>query len=369
MKSSVFSSRIDKIMEILKEKEIDAFLVTPSSDMKYLCGYVIPGDERFLALVLAPDHEPFIIANILYELQVTETPVEEYAYWFDGSDPFALLKEEMKKRGIRSKKVAVDSAMPALFTIGIMEHFPDAALVNGSPYIQALRIYKDRTELNAMFEASRRADYCLGKMIARGREWLGKKETDFQAALIYEMTCNDMKGSGALVAAGAGAAVPHHHSNANLIQDNSCLLIDFGGSYRNYSSDMTRTYHFGKPSDKFRDVYNIVLEANLAGEEAAKAGNELQAVDRAARAVIAKYGYGDYFIHRTGHGIGIDCHEGPSAGEGETLEIRPGMCFSCEPGIYLPGEFGIRIEDLVAIDLDGSTKVLNHLSKELTVIE
>ena len=369
MKDSAFASRVGKINEILKQEGIDCFLVTPSSDMKYLCGYSIKGDERLLALVLAPDHEPFIIANILYELQVTETPVTEFTYWFDGEDPFSLLKTELEKRGIRPKTIAVDAAMPALFTLQLNALYPDARFVNGSPLVQPLRVYKDRQEMDRMIESTAKADIALKRCMDKGTYWVGKTESDFLAELAYEMTCLGLTAPGACVAVGANAAVPHHNTGDTVIEMGKCLLIDFGGSYKNYCTDMTRTYHFGEPSDKFKEVYHVVLEANLSGEEAAKVGNQLQDVDIAARKVIEKAGYGDYFIHRTGHGIGIDCHEGPSAGAGETTLIRPGMAFSCEPGIYLPGEFGVRIEDQVLIEEDGTTRVLHQLPKELTIIK
>lgn len=368
MKDSAFSSRIEKMNEILKKEGIGCFLVTPSSDMKYLCGYSIKGDERFLSLVVAPGHEPFIIANILYELQVTETPVEEFAYWFDGEDPFVLLKKELSGRGIDTDTIAVDAAMPALFSLQLSALYPKARMVNGSPLVQPLRIYKDRQEMDSMIAATAKADQALGICMERGIDWVGKTESDFLAALSYEMTCLGISDTGACVAVGANAAVPHHKTGDTVIEMGKCLLIDFGGSWKNYHTDMTRTYHFGEPDAEFAEVYNIVLEANLAGEKAAKVGNELQDVDAAAREVIEKAGYGKYFIHRTGHGIGIDCHEGPSAGAGETTKIRPGMAFSCEPGIYLPGKFGVRIEDQVLIEEDGSTRVLHQLPKELTVI-
>jgi Xaa-Pro aminopeptidase len=300
---------------------------------------------------------------------VKETPVKEFVYWSDGEDPFLALQEALQLRDIRPRKIALDAAMPVRFSLPIARLFPDAELINGSSLVQELRIYKDRQELDFLIEASRRAEQALQAVTAKGAGWIGKKETEFQAELAYQLTAREVKGGGGLVAVGANAAVPHHYSGSTGIENNKCLLIDFGGTYQNYSADMTRTYYFGKPDQEFREVYAIVLEANRKGEEAAKSGNQLQDVDRAARSVIEKYGYGEYFIHRTGHGIGIDGHEGPSAGEGETTEIRPGMVFSVEPGIYLPGKFGVRIEDLVAIELDGSTKVLNHLSKELTVLD
>lgn len=368
MKDSVFSVRMDKLEEILRREGIDCFLVTPSSDMKYLCGYSIHGDERFLALAVSPGHEPFLIANVLYELQVTETPVEDFVYWADGEDPFALLSSELSRRGIDTDTVAVDGAMPALFSLQLSALYPRARFVNGSPLVQPLRIYKDRQEMDWMIEATAKADQALKRCMEMGTGWVGKTEAEFLARLSYEMTCLGISDPGACVAVGANAAVPHHKTGDTVIEMGKCLLIDFGGSWKNYQTDMTRTYHFGEPDAEFAEVYHIVLEANLAGEEAAKAGNELQDVDAAARKVIEKAGYGDYFIHRTGHGIGIDGHEGPSAGAGETTKIAPGMAFTCEPGIYLPGRFGVRIEDQVLIEEDGSTSVLHKLPKELTVV-
>lgn len=353
----------------MRENGIDCFLITPSSDIKYFCGYSIGGDERLLTLVLAPGHEPFIVANALYKLQVEETPITDFVYWADGEDAFSCLAGALKERDIDIRTIAVDAAMSALFLIGIQGVLKKVKIINGSPLVQPMRVYKDKQELDYMIEASTRAEKSLEAVLSKGTEHLGKTETEFQAEMAFQLTKNGLQGNGGLIAVGQNAAAPHHHAGETKIQNGKCLLVDFGGAYQNYQSDMTRTFHFGKPAQRFRDVYNIVLEANLAGEEAAKAGNRLQDVDRAARAVIDRYGFGEYFIHRTGHGIGIDVHEGPSAGEGETTEIRPGMVFSCEPGIYLPGEFGIRIEDLVAIDLDGSTKILNHMTKKLTVIE
>lgn len=369
MKNSPFSARVQKLFPIMEENHIDCMLIGPSSDMKYLSGYSIAGDERLLVMVIAPGHEPFILANSLYELQVAETPVEDLVYWNDGDDPVALLRCQLEKRGIPYRKIAVNSGMPALFILQLQEQLKDPLLINATTYIQPLRIYKDRSEMDLMIQSTAKADIALKKIMDKGTYWVGKKESDLLAEFVMEMTMLGLANAGACVAVGANAAVPHHNTGETQISMGKCLLIDFGATFMNYSTDMTRTFHFGRPSSKFRDIYNIVLEACLAGEQAAKAGNQLQDVDKAARGVIEKAGYGAYFIHRTGHGIGIDFHEGPSAAAGETTYIRPGMAFSCEPGIYLPGEFGIRIEDQILIDDTGATRILHSFPKELTIIE
>lgn len=369
MKDSPFAARIQKTWELMRREQVDCLIVTPSSDMKYLCGYSINGDERLLCLVLSPGKEPFIVANTLYELQVTETPITEFAYWNDGSNPFDCLRAQLEERGIPAGSIAINSAMPALFALPIAQLYPNAKLTNFSPMIQKLRVYKDRAEMDAMIAATAKADIALEKCMSKGTYWVGKSESEFLAEFVSEMTKLGIRDAGACVAVGANAAVPHHHTGSTLIEMGKCFLVDFGGNYMNYNTDMTRTFFFGKPDQKFIDVHSIVLEACLAGEAAAKAGNRLEDVDIAARNVIKKYGYGDYFIHRTGHGIGIDCHEGPSAGTGEKTLIAPGMAFSCEPGIYLPGEFGVRIEDQVLIEEDGSTRILHSFPKKLICIE
>lgn len=370
MKESPFKQRVGRLLSILNEENIDLMVVTPSSDMKYLCGYSVNGDERFLAMIISNSCEPFIIANSLYAAQVEQTPVADFCYWNDGDKPFEMLKQAFTKRGISFRKVAVNSAMPALFSLQLQGTFPDVELINGSPLVQRLRIYKDRSEMDALIGATQRGMLALRGCIEKGDYWLDKKETDFLAEFSMEMTKMGLGNPGACVAVGANAAIPHHCTGETKIQNGKCLLIDFGGDYKNYWTDMTRTFHFGKPSQKFIDIYHIVLEACLAGEAAAKAGNKLEDVDIAARSVIQKAGYGEYFTHRTGHGIGIDYHEGPPAGLGEKTIISSGMAFSCEPGIYLPGEFGVRIEDEILIDDTGKTVILHDaFSKELMIID
>lgn len=369
MKNSPFTARIQKTWELMQNEQVDCLIVTPSSDMKYLCGYSINGDERLLALVLSPGKEPFIIANTLYELQVTQTPVTEFAYWNDGSNPFDCLKAQIADRGIPTGSIAINSAMPALFSLPIAQLYPQAKMSNFSPMLQKLRLYKDRAEMDAMIAATGKADIALEKCMNKGLYWLGKSEAEFMGELGMELNRLGVRDAGGCVAVGENAAVPHHHTGVSTIQTSKCFLVDFGGNFENYNTDMTRTFFFGKPDQKFIDVYNIVLEACLAGEAAAKSGNRLEDVDIAARSVITRYGYGEYFIHRTGHGIGIDCHEGPSAGTGEKTLIAPGMAFSCEPGIYLPGEFGVRIEDQVLIEENGSTRILHAFPKNLICFE
>ena len=170
------------------------------------------------------------------------------------------------------------------------------------------------------------------------------------------------------MAVGANAALPHYGVGKAVIEKGKCLLVDFWSRLEGYYTDCTRTFHFGRPDREFEKIHAIVLEAHLAAEAAARPGNTLGDVDFAARSVIEKYGYGEYFTHRTGHGIGIDIHEGDSVNKGVKTPIAPGMVFSIEPGIYFPGRFGVRIENLVATGEKGP-EALHAYPRELKVIE
>ncbi len=367
MEKSVLAARLAKVQAQLEQSDKTCFMVSPSSTMKYLTGYGGQADERLLLLVLAKGKKPFIIANKLCELQICTAPVDDFIYWKDGEDAIGILMDALQQRQVDTSVTAVDKSLAGLFLIPISQQLKDSKIVLGNSLVDGLRVYKDEAEMAAMASACQRGAEALEATISRGKWWLGKTEVEFMAQLSFEMAQRGLKDPGSIVAVGANAAAPHHMNGQTLIEEGKCLLIDFGASYENYYTDMTRTYHFGQPSDEFKKVYDIVLEANRRGKEAARVGNLMQDVDRAARDYITAQGYGPYFTHRTGHGIGIDIHEGPPAAEGETTPIAVGMAFSIEPGIYLPGKFGIRIEDQALITKDG-LRILHDVPRELCII-
>lgn len=368
MNNTSFPKRISTVEQRMKERGIDCFLVFPSSTIKYLSGYSGKADERLMCMALLPDGSSFIIANKLYEPQVKDIPVNELILWNDGENAMELLFLALKNRGIGDSKIAVDKSVPGMFLIPLYNAFPNADIILGDSLVDDLRIYKDEYEMELMSAACQKAAEALGATIERGSYWVGRTEAEFMGQLSLEMTNRGLALPNMIVAVGANAAAPHHITGQTVIENGKCLLVDFGGKFKNYSTDMTRTFHFGEPSDEFKKIYDIVLEANRRGKEAAKAGNLLQDVDRAARGYITEKGYGEYFTHRTGHGIGIDGHEGPSAQEGELTPICEGMAFSVEPGIYLPGRFGVRIEDQVLMTKSGAA-ILHDFTRELIVIK
>ncbi len=368
MKRDNYIGRMNRVPEAMEQKGIDCFLAGPSATMRYLSGYSGRGDERLLLLILAPGCRPWIFANQLYELQVKDAPVEEFVYWSDGENAVERFIRELRMRGIRLNTIAIDKSMPGMFSVPIMEQLPGSRLVLGNELVDPLRVRKDEEEMACMAQACKWASEALERTIDRGTWWIGKTEADFRDELCREMTKQGLNAHGAIVAVGANAAVPHHVTGQTIIEKGNCMLVDYGANCEGYCSDMTRTFHFGEPSDEFKRVYEVVKEANRRGQEAAKIGNLLQDVDRAARSYIESQGYGPYFTHRTGHGIGLEGHEGPSAAEGVEVPIVPGMAFSIEPGIYFPGRFGVRIEDQALIREDG-LHILHDFSREIRIIK
>ena len=373
MDKNVFIGRMQKVRDQMAKAGIDVFLVTPSSNLFYLTGCTLEGDERLLLLVLPAEGSssagaPFILANLLYKEQVKMLPVNDAIYWKDGDDPFSLLKRELEKRKIPVKKAALEPRMSAFFTLPISGALPGTHFVLGSSIMDGLRQFKDTAELDLIRRASRKSDEALAAVIEKGGYWIGKTESDFAENLSAELRLRGVVSFGAAVALGANAALPHYGTGNAFIEKGNCLLVDFWGRFENYYTDCTRTFHFGKPDGEFEKIYAIVLEAHLAAEAAARSGNTLGDVDRAARSVIERYGYGEYFTHRTGHGAGIDIHEGVSVNQGVNVPIAPGMVFSIEPGIYFPGRFGVRIENLV-ISGEKGPEVLHAYPRELRVID
>jgi len=367
MNQQIYLERMEKVREKMNEKGIDVFLAGPSSNLFYLTGYGIGPDERLLLLVLPKNSGTFLIANLLYKEQTKDLPVENQVYWKDGEDPFTLLKAEIDRRNIKIKTMALEPQIPSLFSLPLSKTFSETQFFLGSELTEPLRQIKDESELDLIRRACKESDSALSALIDKGDYWIGKTEIDFLRELGAQMDRAGLTSAGGSVQVGENAAIPHYTTGSAQIQRGKCLLVDFWGQYKKYFTDCTRTFHFGKPDSEFEKIHAIVLEAHLAAEAKAKAGNTLEDVDLAARNVIEKNSYGEYFTHRTGHGLGIDVHEGDSVNKGVKTVIKPGMVFSIEPGIYIPGRFGARIENLVAIR-ENSTEILHNFPRELKII-
>ena len=352
--------RIARVAERLKAMGLYQTLISSPASLFYLTGkWIFPG-ERMVALYLNDLGEVTLFANRLFALRGTvDIPLVEYD---DTEDCIALLAERLMPG-----EIGIDKDWPSRFTIRLMEARSDLTPVIGSPCIDQTRLYKDEKELKLMRESSLKNDASIQQTISLIRAGL----TESQLADIYLRQSAAQGSSGPsfepLVCFGANCAEPHHVTDQTPLREGDAVIIDVGLTWQSYCSDMTRTVFFGKASDEQKRVYDIVKAANAAGRAAVHPGVPMKEIDRAARKVIEDAGYGKYFIHRTGHGIGLEVHEFPDVSTSSEAIAKPGMCFSVEPGIYLPGKFGVRVEDLVAVTEDGC-ETLNHAPRDLMEI-
>ena len=248
-----------------------------------------------------------------------------------------------------------------------MEARGDIRPVVGSRCVDDARMHKDAQELQWMRESSHKNDQATMQTIARLHTGMSENE----AAALHTGFANQLGSSKPsfepLVCFGSNCAEPHHDTGADILKDGNSVILDVGLTWQDYCSDMTRTVFMGHASDEQKRVYDLVCAANAAGRAAVRPGAALRDIDHAARKVIEDAGYGEYFIHRTGHGIGLEVHEFPDVSASSEAIAEPGMTFSIEPGIYLPGRFGVRVEDLVAVTEDGC-ETLNAAPRELMIL-
>lgn len=344
----------------MKALDIGQLLVSSPSSIDYLTGRRICPGERMLALLIDERGEMKLFANQLFAVApFAGATLIEYA---DTDDCVGVLEKH-----IRPGRLGVDKEWPCRFSLPLMERRADVKLCLGSRAIDEARMCKTEEEIALMRDSSRRNDCAIQRAMASVRAGATEKsvaEAYARAALELGATGESFP---SLICFGPNCAEPHHDTDNTALKQGDSVILDVGLKRNGYCSDMTRTVFCGEPTEEARKVYEIVRRANEAGRAAVRPGVKLANVDRAARQVIEEAGYGDYFIHRTGHGIGLDVHEFPDVSAASEAVCRPGMVFSVEPGVYLPGRFGVRIEDLVVVTEDGG-ETLNALPRDLIVI-
>ncbi len=359
----LYQKRWQKARELMAQKGIDALLVTPSTDLAYMTGHTGQSMERIVCFALTQERAFFLMPSFeMDNLSEGLCQSVECIGWKDGEDPLAMLAALPGMKG----RIAVGQRMYGVWLLGLQERIPGAQWVNGDVILSTLRRVKDAQELEYMFRAQHMAEAALEKLYAIGLE--GKTEREV-ASLLSELRLAEGLESvrSGIVACSENAAAPHHVNGDRVIRKGDSVMMDFGGLYKGYSADMTRTCVVGKAPEGFEEIYAIVLKAHLAVAEAIRPGVPAEEIDRTARRIITDAGYGAYFTHRVGHGIGLDVHEDPYIVEGNKELLVPGNVFSDEPGIYLPGRFGIRIENLMVVTETGS-KALNEMGLELRVV-
>ena len=360
-------SKIEQLQTTLAEKNLDAAYISDPMTIGYLTGFYEDPIERVMALLIFPDAEPFLFTPAL-EVEAAKGagwthPV--YGY-LDHEDPYALIAKHVREQspdpihwGIEQSHLTVQRLR------GLKGQFPTAKFDTYlTPNIEHMRLIKSADEIAKLDEAGKWADFMLEEGFKNLK--LGRSEQEVAANLEFALKKHGIMHTSfdTLVQAGAHAAEPHGATSQNPIENNELVLFDLGCIVDGYCSDVSRTVAIGTLNEKQQDIYNVCLEAQLAAQEAAKPGITAEELDRVARDIITKAGYGKYFIHRLGHGLGMSDHEFPSIMAGNQLVLEPGMCFSIEPGIYIPGVAGVRIEDCVHITEDGC-EPFTHTSKEL----
>lgn len=364
----VYKRRVRAVQEELSRLNMDLMVLFPSSNMKYLSGFYDEPGERMLFLIVPPDGEPIFLVPELYERQVMQaSPLSNVRAWKDSESSRALLKEALASVAKNPAKVLIDDGMWASFFMMLQEVLPDSGFSLASSIMRTLRMMKTSEEVNLLRKAGALADEAYKALI--GTSIKGITEITLAARIEETMRVNGADGVAfeTLVASGPHSALPHYRAGQRRTERGDVVVLDYGCRLGGYCSDITRTVVCGEPSEEVRKVYEIVLEAQETAVHGIRPGIEAQMVDRIARGVIEKSGYGASFIHRTGHGIGIDVHEDPYIVEGNQLLLQEGISFSVEPGIYLPGRFGVRIEDIVVVTKNG-TERMNRAPRDLQIL-
>jgi D-alanyl-D-alanine dipeptidase len=361
-----FAARMARAAQQAADAGLTGVLVTPGPDLKYFTGYApIAVTERITLLVLHASRDPAMIVPILERPDAENAPgagALSLSDWTDGSDPYEATAPLLGAEG----RYAISDSAWAMHLLGLQGALPESSYVSMTAALPMLRAVKDADELERLAAAGAAADATFEDIV--GARFAGRREREIAADLagfLREHGHSEVEFT--VVGSGPNSANPHHDMSERTIEEGDMVVLDFGGIKDGYASDTTRTVHVGEPTDEEREVFEIVLRAQQAGFEAVRPGIACQEIDRAARKVIADAGYGAYFIHRVGHGIGLTTHEPPYMVEGEERLMEPGMCFSIEPGIYLPGRFGVRIEDIVVATEDGGRR-LNTTSRELRIV-
>lgn len=354
--------RVKNVLAQMEKNRLSQIIVTSPESIFYLTGKMIHPGERFIALYLDLKGNHRFIVNKLFPIY--EDLGVEIVWYDDIENPIDRLAKIVKSGEV----LGVDKEWPAKFLIDLMGRNVVKAFVNSSPIIDTLRAIKDEEEIQIMREASKINDAVMLKLWKNLKAGYSEKYYANLLSEIYEEEGASGFSFPPIIATSPNGADPHHGTGKDKIKFEDSVVLDIGGRYKNYCSDMTRTVFIGKePSKEHAEVYNIVKSANEKAISIIKEGVKFSDIDKAARNLITDAGYGEYFTHRTGHSIGIEVHDFGNVSSVNDDEVKAGMIFSVEPGIYLKDNIGVRIEDLVLVTKDGC-EVLNSVTKEITVL-
>jgi len=363
---SVYRLRIDQIQKQLDAADADFAFLTPAANFQYLAGYHYQMRERLVALLIRKGVEPELIVPAFEESNhSSHTWIKEIISWEEDDNPYTIVADRVGKR-IDGPTVLLDESLPLGVYWSVAKAFGQLKKEYSiTPTLNALRIVKSEHEVALMRKAGHIIDDAVMKAFRDAQ--IGMTELQIRQIVHDEITRQDATPTFAAIQFGKNSALPHADSSTRELKKNDVILMDCGCSFDGYNTDMTRVGIMGEPSEEIELVFSIVRKAEETAIEKISRGMTCGNADGIARRVIEEAGYGDYFSHRLGHGIGLDVHEPPYLVRGNAQELGVGMCHSIEPGIYLEGQFGIRIEDLVYIREDGP-EVITYSPKDLIVL-
>ncbi|WDP92353.1 MAG: aminopeptidase P family protein [Desulfobacter sp.] len=363
------SDKIEELTRSMADAGLDCMIIPPSGDMNYLIGFNPGGCERFQAVFATRKGDLFCVTNRLYQEDMgAALPENTPMYTWDDAGSFQQAVEKgFAAHGLTQAAVGINDAVRAVDLMALQTLFPDCRFVDGGPVLSACRIIKTPEQIRAMKAAGARADAVMDELKSFIRP--GITELDIKNYILDAFAKQGLAPSFTpIVASGANNSRPHYNKDGRVITEKDVIILDFGCMVDGFCSDTSRTFFLGEPGERNREIYAIVKKAFEAAAAAVRQGVTAGEVDRAARDIIEGAGYGEYFLNRTGHGIGMDVHEEPFIRGNSPRVLAPGMAFSIEPGIYIPGEVGMRIEDIYIVNEKGEGETLNRSDRELTII-
>ena len=361
---AVYADRLRRAQAELARQGLDWLLVGISADFRYLTGHAGHLSERLTLLTLPREGRPAVVVPRLESFGfASKRDLVDLLIWEETEAPTDLVARRIGEAA--GKTLAVGDQLYSVFLLRMQAAMPAATWVSANSVMRPLRVRKDAHELAIMRDVAHRTDDAWHEFVQGSIAGLTERQVmERLAGLTKARGVEEVWG---ICASGPNAASPHHHTGDRVIQPGDSVIFDWGGTLEGYFSDVTRTVHIGEPGEEFRRVYEIVGRANQAALDAVRPGVTCEAIDKAARDLIAAEGYGKAFIHRVGHGLGLEVHEEPYLVAGNRLPLEAGMVFSDEPGIYLEGRFGVRIEDAVVCTETGGER-LNEATRELLVL-
>ena len=367
MDSTTRATRIEALRRQIRDAEIELVALAPSDNFRYVVGFSPVADERACMLLITFGAALVLMPSLNAEQAVAEAPELELVTWDDDAGPSAALREALARAGDGDvRRVGVDPEMRADHLLLLQGAIPDAAFVTASVVVGPLREVKSDDELSALEAAARTGDEAVRAAFAACHPGATELDVGEAAAAAFRAGGSE-EVLMTIVGGGPNGAYPHHHTSRRALGPGDPVVIDLVARQGGYASDITRMAFVGTPSERYLEVHGVVDAAVQAGLAAARPGATCHEVDAAARGVIEDAGFGKWFVHRTGHGLGLSVHEPPWIMRGEDVALQEGMVHSIEPGIYLPGEFGVRLEEIVHVTAEGCER-FSGLPRELHVV-